>query len=387
MANKPNKASPTLRREAWNSINVVTISDIHLGCPDNPAREMIPGLETLLRVDVLTGVDVLFIAGDAFDKGLALEHDDVPHIVSFIGRLLSRCKNLGVRVRVVKGTPSHDRNQSRVFEAINNGRPVQEQCDLKYFEEVEIDYMEDLDIHVLYVPDEKNTSDDVTLKQVKDMMKARALEKVDFAIMHGFFEFQVPYGGTRFHNSEEYLELVRYLIFIGHDHTAQQRGRIIVQGSPDRQRHGMEDDKGMVKACVNRDGTFTAKFIVNEQAKIFKTLEIPDDLEEADKMVCDVCDKLPNESHLKLAGYRGNPALASTDVYSRRYPFIHFSPVKYLDEEKEKEANIIDPDDDDEYTPFTIDKSNIAEIITSRVVGLETPEEFQYLKELIDSVS
>lgn len=386
---KTNSPEATIVSEKanWNSINLLTISDIHLGCPSNPAKFMVKGLEKLLSSEALRDIDILVIAGDVFDKGLAFDHDDVQVIVTFLGRLIARCRRLDVTVRIVKGTPSHDREQSRVFEALNNGLPEDQRCDLKYFEEVEIEYMESYGLHILYVPDEKNTSDAVTLMQVREMMRSRAIEKVDFAVMHGFFEFQVPMGNHRHHDSKEYLELVRYLIFIGHDHTAQQYDRIIVQGSPDRQRHGMEEDKGCVRSVVNRDGTYKVKFVVNKDAMIFKTLTLPDDLEEADRLVCDTCDKLPNESHLRLAGYRGNPALVSLDVYSRRYPFLKFSPVKFLDEEKEQESNIIEPDEDDEYKPFTIDKSNISEIITSRVTGLETPEEFRYLKELIESVS
>lgn len=379
------KTTTTHIRAAWTSLKVLTISDIHLGCQANPARMMTKALDKLLTKELLSDIDILFIAGDVFDKGLAFNHNDVPVIVSWIGRLLRLCARENVIVRVLEGTPSHDRTQSRVFEALNNAEEFTSRCNLKYIAEVDIEYMEEFDIHVLYIPDEKNTSDEITLQQVKAMMKARAIEKVDFAVMHGFFEFQVPAGQTRrFHDSHEYLNLVRYLIFIGHDHTHQQQGRIFVQGSPDRQRHGMEDHKGIVRAVVNRDGSFKAKFIINENAMLFKTIEVPEDIELADTMITQLAESVPDESHIRVAGYKGNAAITSLDVYSRRFPMLKFTH-KYLDEDTNDEKDIID-DEADDYTPFTIDQHNIEEVITTRVVGVDTDREKQYLKELIESV-
>lgn len=371
----------------WTSLNIVSISDIHLGCPANPARMMTAALDKMLTKELLEKTDILFIAGDVFDKGLAFNHDDIPYIVRWIGKLLRRCANANVVVRVLEGTPSHDRMQSRIFEALNASEEYTNQCKLKYFSEIDIEYMEEFGIHVLYIPDEKNTSDDITLEQVRAMMTARAIDKVDFAVMHGFFEFQVPAGQhRRFHDSNAYLDLVRYTIHIGHDHTHQQQGRIFVQGSPDRQRHGMEDPKGMVQVIVNRDGNFKAKFIVNKEAMVFKTIEVSDDIEAADALICSVADSLVDESHLRLAGYRGNAAIAALDIYNKRYPFIKFTH-KYLDDdEKKTNTDISDDDEEVDNTPFTIDSANIEEIITSRVGELNNEREQAYLKELISSV-
>src|SRR5690606_23045710 len=113
-----------------------------------------------------------------------------------------------------------------------------------------------------------------------------------------------------------------YLIFIGHDHTFRQYDRIIVQGSPDRQRHGTEEPKGFVRAKVNRDGSYKATFVVNEYAKIFKTISVSGDLDVAIDTIFDVCDSLQPNSHLCIRADPGHPVLSSLDVFTGKYPFL-----------------------------------------------------------------
>lgn len=370
----------------WTRIDVLSISDIHLGNAANPAEFVIRGLEKKLTPKYLKGLDLLFINGDVFDRGLPLNHRDVPHITSWIRRLLARCAKLGITVIVLEGTPSHDRLQSQLFVAINDAAEEHEKCDLRYIKEVSIEYIEKYDLHLLCIPDEKNTSDEVTYRQVRDLMQTRALEKVDFALMHGFFDFQVPVGQVRrFHDSEAYRAIIRYLGFIGHDHTFQQRGNLIVQGSPDRQRHGMEEDKGFVRAIVHRDGTFHAKFEVNEHAMVFKTVEVDEDVDVATAQVRDLCDRHHLHSHIRIAARKTHPLLAAVDTFQAQYPFIRFSK-KILDEEADASEKIVEVTEDKDYVPFTIDESNIVTIVEERMSETLRPSEKQYFDSLMASV-
>ena len=344
---------------------------------------VIAGLEKKLTPEFLKGADLLLIAGDVFDRALSFYHDDIQYIVSWVTRLIARCKALGIIVVVLEGTPSHDRMQSRIFEAVAKSL----HAELYYVTEVDILYLEKYDLRILCVPDEKNADDETTLNQVKAMMAAQAIEKVDFGLMHGFFDFQVPaWLKMRYHESKSYLDLVRYLIFIGHDHTYQKHDRIIVQGSPDRQRQGMEEDKGFVDTVVQRDGTYQSTFVVNEHAMVFKTLEISEDHAIAEKEIEAMCQTLPDHSHLRLAGFKANAHLQSLNVWAKRYPTLVFDEPKFLDPE-ELEQTTDDIGVDDDYIPFTISPSNIEEVITSRITGISTEEERTYLGELIASVA
>jgi hypothetical protein len=378
--------APTSATTNWTSIEVVTISDIHLGNAANPAEFVIKGLEQKLTPKYLSNIKILFLAGDIFDRGLPLNHRDVSYIASWIRRLLARCARLGIVVLVLEGTPSHDRLQSQLFVAINDAAEDQDKCDLRYVKEVSIEYIEKYDLNILCIPDEKNTSDEITLQQVRAMMEARALEKVDFAIMHGFFDFQVPVGRhTRFHDSQAYRDLVRYLIFIGHDHTFQQRGNIFVQGSPDRQRHGMEEPKGFIRALVHRDGNFEATFEVNEHAMVFKTVHVDDDVDMATSQVRNACDANHYRAHIRIAARRAHPLLAAIDTFQDQYPFITFSK-KVLDEEDSQVETAAQEAAEADYVPFTIDDSNVTEVVHERLNCKLTTSEKAYFDGLMESV-
>ena len=379
----PTKTSETT---SWTQIDVLTLSDIHLGNAANPAEFVIKGLEKKLTLKYMNGVNILFIAGDVFDRGLPLNHRDVPFITSWIRRLLARCARLGIVVLVLEGTPSHDRLQSHLFVAINDAAEENHKCDLRYVKEVSIEYIEQYNLNVLCIPDEKNTSDEVTYQQVLELMKARALDKVDFAVMHGFFDFQVPMGrSTRFHIADRYKAIVKYLIFIGHDHTHRQVDNIFVQGSPDRQRHGTEEDKGFVRATVYCNGTYEATFEVNEHAMVFKTITVDDDVDTASAQIHAVCDKHPHRSHIRIAARGNHPIMSAIDSFKLKYPFISFTK-KVLDEETDKVENVVDAAEE-EYVPFTIDSSNIKSVVHERLSFPLQGSEKEYFDNLMESVT
>lgn len=378
-----------LASTSWTQIKVLSISDIHLGNAANPAEYVIAGLEKKLSHKALKGLNLLFIVGDVFDRGLTVNHRDVPHIVSWIRRLLARCARLGIIVIVIEGTPSHDRLQSQLFVAINDAADEDDRCNLRYIKEISIERIEEYGLDILCIPDEKNTSDEITYNQVIAMMKARAIEKVDFALIHGFFDFQVPVGRhSRFHDSEKYRKLIRYLAFVGHDHEFQKNGEIIIQGSPDRQRHGMESPKGFVKAIVHRDGHHEATFEVNEHAMVFKTILLSGDLDNDSALVHDTCSSVNRRSHIRLSGYSDNPLLQSLDTLQSMYPFINFSKKKLDEEVEDKTSPLLDIGSDSDSRPFTIDSSNLKQIVFERLgIILQTDDEARYFDSLMESVT
>lgn len=371
---------------SWTQINSVTISDIHFGCVANSSEKVIAGLEKKLTPAYLKDVNIVYIGGDVFERGLPTNHPDIPHIVSWQRRFLARCGRLGIIVIIIEGTPSHDRKQSHLFTAINDAASDEDKCELYYVTEVDILFIPKYGINVLCVPDEKNTSDDITLKQVKDMMATRAIDKVDFAVMHGFFDFQVPAGRTtRYHDSKAYLELVRYLIWIGHDHTFRKYDRIIVQGSPDRQRHGMEEDKGFVYTTVYKNGTYKATFEVNQYAMVFKTVTVDSRVDVATREVHSTCDSIGGHGHVRIAANHDHPVLGALDSFRVKYPFIKFS--KLVLDEAPKSESIVNTDESLEYVPFTIDPENIKVVVKDRLpIALMTDAEKQYFESLMDSV-
>lgn len=285
------------------ALNMLVLSDVHLGHRTTSTEHIVQSLSYLIRDDSrFAELDLLFIAGDLFDRLLYLPSPEVDLIYKWLNFLLRLCKKHDVVLRVLEGTPSHDNKQPSLIMSINNESGIG--CDVKYVDILDIEYIDRFDIHVLYIPDEWMPDCGMVLAEVKNKLKECKLEQVDFAIMHGQFDYQVPsklLNTIPNHNSEEYLKLVKYLIFIGHVHSHSQYERIIAQGSTDRLRHGEEDDKGIVRATVYPNGEYDLSFIINHNAKVYKTVDlmhIPEN--EVYNKVMSIIRDLPDGSYIRL---------------------------------------------------------------------------------------
>lgn len=347
-------------------IHLATLSDIHLGDRRNSASEIIANLRRAIDDNTETSqLDIIFLAGDVFDDLLVLSNDDVIEIDLWIYWLITLCAKHDIVLRILEGTPRHDRTQSKRFLLVNElmGYPA----DVKYMDKISIEHIERFGIDVLYIPDEATASPELTLKQVKEMMKAKALTQVDFAIMHGMFEYQVPIiSKDHKHSSSEYLALVRYLIFIGHVHTFTQLDRITAQGSFDRTAHGQEEAKGHVRATVYESGEWEVVFVENKGAKKFVTVRCQaSTLEETLVEINDVVQTLPKGSHIRLDLDRDHPLNASTDVLIRTFPMISWEKTIRGTDEEIAISDIVEPDED--YTPITITRENIVELLMKRL--------------------
>lgn len=347
-------------------IHLATLSDIHLGHRRNCASEIIKNLRCAIDDSAATAqLDLIFLAGDVFDDLLLLNNDEVLEIDLWIYWLLTLCVKYDIVLRVLEGTPRHDRKQSKRFELINEvmGNVV----DLKYVTEISVEHIERFGIDVLYIPDEATETPEKTLCIAKEVMAARGLEQVDFAIMHGCFDYQIPYlASDHKHDSKAYLAMVRYLIFIGHVHTFSQLDRITAQGSFDRLAHGQEEPKGHVRATVYQNGEREVTFVENTGAKKFVTLKCQENtLEETLVEINELVQTLPPYSHVRLDLNVDHPLLASTDTLIRRFPMITWE--KIVRETGEESVIAESEASEDEYSPITITRENIVQMVMNRV--------------------
>lgn len=355
-------------------LRVACVSDIHLGHRKNHTQDIIRNLNKHLSCDaLLSKIDLLFIAGDVFDDLLPLNSEDVPHIKAWIARLLRLCKKYDVVVRVLEGTPSHDREQSMLFPAINqiHEHNSKSHVDLRWVQGLEVEYLEKFDIHVLYIQDEYRHDTGETLAEAKAAIAAKGLHQVDFAVMHGMFTYQVPPAAKNLplHNEAEYLALVKHLIFIGHVHTHTRFERIIAQGSFDRIAHGEEGAKGFVTATIEIDGTHEVVFVENHTACKFVTVDCNyDETVQNILRIDEVAEKLPSGSHVRIRANYGNPILADLDVVRRRWPLLNFINKA---EDKEDVGNVIMvPDAKPTYVSIAIDRHNLSALLAPRLAHL-----------------
>lgn len=344
------------------------VSDIHLGHNKNPAERIVKNLFAAFPDNADTAsLDIIFIAGDIFDDVLFFNDEDIVEIKWWINSLLHLCKKYNIKLRILEGTPGHDRKQSAYFSSENEINQIG--ADLKYIENLEIEYIEGLDIHVLYVPDELPGGPDTTLRNVKDMLRAKGIEQVDHAIMHGLFKFQLPnhVENVATHDAQEYLQLVKHNIFIGHDHTHKQFDRIYVQGSFDRLGHGYESPKGHMRAKFQPDGTWEIRFVENTNAMMFVTVNcmgLP--LDDTLDLVRGQVAALPDDSHVRIRAESNHPVFTSMDSLLRIGPCLHWAKDPQRDKEK---ALAPLAETSSRFVPISITADNLAHLLLEKIAN------------------
>lgn len=365
----------------------VVLSDIHVGNPRNPSEDIIANLNREFKDDQrFAELDMIFIAGDVFDN--LLNSVDVIVIDVWIAKFLSLCKKHNVALRVLKGTPSHDWEQSSRFVYINE-QISKIGADLVYFQDLSIWYEERFDMNFLFVPDEWSGSTEQTFSQVRDLLKKKGLKQVDYAIMHGNFEYQLPsHLKIQKHDSRSYLEIVKHLIFIGHIHTYSQFDRIYAQGSFDRMGHGEEEPKGYLRVTRYPDGHHDVRFIENKGAKRFVTLDYTGlDVETIIQKAKVDTEELPQGSFVRITAEYKNSIFTNMDVLNRAVPHCHWTKnPKDISQAERLENEAVE---EDIYIPIEIHKGNIKELITERLKSLSIEsvvfnKSIQYLNEIVD---
>jgi DNA repair exonuclease SbcCD nuclease subunit len=351
-------------------LRVICISDIHLGHKRTSTEHIVGNLNLYLSNDkVLSQVDLLVFAGDVFDDLLTVPHRDSQLIWKWLHRLLRLCVKHGVIVRVLEGTPSHDRAQSELFLTVNEvlKNNLTSAAALEYVKTLSIEYIEALDIHVLYVPDEWHHDNADTLAEVRELLRVKGLEQVDYAFMHGLFGYQAPeiLKSNIKHDEQAYLSLVKHLIFIGHIHLHSAHDRIYAQGSFDRLSHGEESPKGYLKAVVSSVDQYTVHFVENKGAMIYKTIvtygtELEAEVSRVDHAVKD----LQVGSHVRIETLKSLPMVGAMDMLKLRWPHLNWS-VLYKDKAQSASGAMLI--EEQVYVPILINPETISKLCTDRL--------------------
>lgn len=355
-----------------SELNIASISDIHLGHPKTPTVEILKNLRKAFPDNEETGkLDIIWFGGDVFDQSLSVHDPNVTEIQLWIHQFLRMCKKRDIVVRVLEGTPSHDWRQSNLFEEANVNAHID--ADLKYVDTLSIEYIERFDIHVLYVPDEWTPETDDTWRQTVQLLKSHNLEKVDYAIMHGSFTYQLPsHVKVPMHIPERYLGIVKHYIFVGHIHKHSQYERILANGSFDRLSHGEEESKGHWRVKVGGKTGDELVFVKTKGAKVYRTIDCTSlSVEEALKSLEQVKD-LPAGSHVRVASAKNDPILTSLDLLRKQYPNLQWTSK--VTETNAVQANLL-VDLRNTFEQINITPSNITELLMKRIREMTNDEQ------------
>lgn len=376
----------------WERLKIINIGDIHLGHPDTRTNHIITNLMRELSPDVLGDVDLLLINGDTFDH--LLDHSDpqTREINLWISKLLNDCAKADVTVVILKGTPSHDWDQSEWFTHVATSQQIPVQ--LFYVDKLDILYLDRWGLNMLCVPDEWRSTPEETWLEVLDLLKVKGLTSVDIGLMHGYFPPQLPpemaYGA---HSIENYTSIVDYYIVIGHIHHHWRYDIIVAPSSFDRLRHGEEDPKGLViTTIVNGKPELTQHdFVENRGARLYKTVDVRGmDVDKATDAIEVMAKSLPPLSAIRILCDRGSPLRASLPHWRESFSTLTWTLTAKT--QKVGDVNtgqlVVSQTQRELVQMVTIDKSNIVDLMAKRLELMypETAHETtSVLQEIVNS--
>ncbi|MNO19205.1 hypothetical protein D3C76_89330 [compost metagenome] len=344
---------------------MASISDIHLAHPRTSTYHIIQNLRKAFPDDDTTGkLDILFFAGDVFDRLMNLPQDEVDAIQEWIGDLLRICAKRNILVRVLEGTPSHDWRQSKQFVNVNN--TLDNPANLKYVDTLSVEVISELkNLSVLYVPDEWNADASVTLQQTKDLLTIHGMTQVDVACMHGSFDYQLPIESVKNHDSDAYMALVKHYIVIGHVHIRTEKGnKILAQGSFDRLSHGEEAAKGHYRACISPAGNYHW-FVENLGARVYKTFDCREMSVAETIELLEQYESYPADSFFRLMIKRNSTVQHGMRDLRKRFP--HFRLTTQMDDLKAQEEATLTQPQSPTIKPISITPTNVPHLIAERM--------------------
>ena len=351
-----------------SDLSVASISDIHWGHRNTPTRSILENLDTAFPDNDETGqLDIILMGGDQFDRLLPADDPDLELIKSWWNRFLRMCAKRNICVRVMRGTPSHDWRQNWLLAVEADHARIA--VDVAFVDNLCIEYIQSLGIHVLYVPDEwRNNDTDATWKDVQSELTARGLTQVDFSIVHGCFTYQLPDHVTvPRHIPERYMEITRGYVLAAHVHKPSVYGQnLVVNGSFDRISHGEEEDKGHWRIRYNpTTGERSAQFQVNRNARLYVTVQCTGmPLEDALATIRERVATLPHEANVRIRAARTDPIANALELMRKDYPTLKWSSK--VDDVAQTQAKML-VDLRHTFHQVAITPDNLVSLITERL--------------------
>lgn len=285
------------------------ISDIHFGAV--PAEDLYFQLKEkyINYLKKKENLDIIFIAGDLFHSLIMVNSKHFKSFLLFLNDLFKIAEEKNTKVRIIKGTDSHDHNQ------LDYIRPMMAKynIDIRLITTVEKEEMFD-NLKVLYIPEECVTNPTEYYKEYFE-------DNYDIIVAHGLvpetcFSAKTQESGITMSkapilDSKVLMNICKGPILFGHIHSATIiKEKIFYSGSFSRWKHGEESAKGFNHITYKPEtGEFLVEFIENDYAKKYNTLEIDfterkgDITKEVDNIsqLIDMIDKENTEIKVKFS--------------------------------------------------------------------------------------
>lgn len=308
-----------------SDLNVVFGSDFHIGNSKVPASEIHLNLKSVFYPE-LEKANIVFLGGDFFDRLLKLDEPASLESITIVQELIDYAQKYNLKIRVLRGTFSHDRQQNAIFNSILT--KSKKDVDLVCVDTISLELIKDLNLRILYLPDNLpyKTKEEV-MEVINGLLKTYGWDYLDLIIGHGYFEHvfpvNVPHPPIMF-EYDDFKDIVKGYILMGHVHTTSVYKNIIYNGSFERLAHNEEEAKGFY--IVNRvNDIWGYKFIENVDTPLFYTIELKDtDIEILQEQIDTfVREKFPTPyGYLRLAHSDSEIKQRLLQLTHDRYPSL-----------------------------------------------------------------
>lgn len=258
-------------------MKIVNLSDLHFGNKLVNSEHMYESLQAYAYKHIQK-CDLVILHGDLFHCLLDLNHTASRMIIVFLNDLFAMSIAYGFKIRILRGTFSHDRNQLMIVDSLAKRFSGTDKIDLKIYDKVSVDeeHVGDEHISICYLPDDlPYKSEQEVLDVVRELLSNRKLDKVDMVVGHGYCKHVLPYGLSGppvTYTFEGLSSICKHVAVFGHIHTPSIKKSnnitIIYIGSMERMAHGEEERKGFLTIDTSN---WVSTFIENKNTLLFST--------------------------------------------------------------------------------------------------------------------
>jgi DNA repair exonuclease SbcCD nuclease subunit len=255
----------------------VTFGDVHYGAGE--PKMLSNEISTVLFPFIETNKpNFVILSGDYFDRKLMLNSEACRLAIKTMYDLIALCESIDCKLRVLRGTVTHDLNQLDIFKHLESEAECFRLINMAEYEELLPD------MHVLYIPEEYPEDQNEYYSQFfSDLDGGR----FDFIFGHGTFEFE-SFKGQKFESErpiksapvfseKEFLNYANYIFFNHIHHRSSYAGRVFYNSSFSRTSFGEEEPKGFHFVEYDSDKCKAQiHFVENNLAPTYNTFHIDD---------------------------------------------------------------------------------------------------------------
>jgi hypothetical protein len=265
----------------------VHISDIHFGAVENAKLNNELSEVFFKYLDSNPDINYITINGDLLDRKLNLNESYSKSSIDFINNLVQYLKNDNYkldRIRLIRGTKTHDFNQLENFKYFEKDYPEK----FKIINTYDIEKLYN-DFRVVYLPEEYMEDQDNYYKNLKEELVETPCDCIFghgswdvFSFENQVIESERNISGSPILRYKEWCDLCKGFIIFGHIHkNLVYKDKLYYTGSFSRWIFGEDNPKGFYMSIYNTETSqYNLRFIKNNLANVYKTYFISDIMKE-----------------------------------------------------------------------------------------------------------